>query len=125
LVRKSALRLDFFFLKICLLEILPLVQFYPEVDISDAEAERLLLAPAKHAEDSDPFNEEVASALPLSLDRNGLRAIDPNHVLILKRRGKNVRNVYYRNILPDLQVTYCPQCLLVSFNRNHYLYFDS
>ncbi|XP_017129587.1 intraflagellar transport protein 122 homolog [Drosophila elegans] len=96
-------------------EILPLVQFYPEVDISDSEAERLLLAPAKHAEDSDPFNEDVASALPLSLDRNGLRAIDPNHVLILKRRGKNVRNVYYRNILPDLQVTYCPQCLLLFY----------
>lgn len=80
----------------------------------------MLLAPAKHAEDSDPFNEDVASALPLSLDRNGLRAIDPNHVLILKRRGKNVRNVYYRNILPDLQVTYCPQCLLVRLYKPHH-----
>lgn len=94
-------------------EILPLVQFYPEVDIPDAEAERLLLAPTKNADDADPFNEDVASALPLSLDRNALRAIDPNHVLILKRHDKHIRNIYYRNILPDLQVTYCSECLLV------------
>lgn len=38
-------------------EILPLVQFYPEVDITDSEAERLLLAPPKINEDQDPFNE--------------------------------------------------------------------
>lgn len=97
-------------------EILPLVQFYPEVDIPDAEAERLLLAPTKNADDADPFNEDVASALPLSLDRNALRAIDPNHVLILKRHDKHIRNIYYRNILPDLQVTYCSECLLVRFS---------
>uniref|UniRef100_A0A1A9X527 Intraflagellar transport protein 122 homolog n=1 Tax=Glossina brevipalpis TaxID=37001 RepID=A0A1A9X527_9MUSC len=97
-------------------EILPLVQFYPEVDITDIEAERLLLAPSKASEDQDPFSEDVASALPLSLDRNALRAIDPNHVLILKRRNKaNSKFVYYRNILPDLQITYCPECLLVFY----------
>lgn len=39
------------------LEILPLVQFHPEVDINDAEAERLLLAPPKPAEEGDPFSE--------------------------------------------------------------------
>lgn len=38
-------------------EILPLVQFHPEVDIIDAEAERLLLAPPKPAEEGDPFSE--------------------------------------------------------------------
>lgn len=99
-------------------EILPLVQFYPEVDIPDAEAERLLLAPTKNTDDADPFNEDVASALPLSLDRNALRAIDPNHVLILKRHDKHIRNIYYRNILPDLQVTYCSECLLVRFSSD-------
>jgi len=112
-----------------LAEILPLVQFYPEVDISDAEAERLLLAPAKNADDADPFNEDVASALPLSLDRNALRAIDPNHVLILKRQDKHIRNIYYRNILPDLQVTYCSECLLVSlpniiFRKRYFILFS-
>ncbi|KAL9910885.1 intraflagellar transport protein 122 homolog [Glossina fuscipes fuscipes] len=97
-------------------EILTLVQFYPEIDISDTEAERLLLAPPKASEDQDQFNEDVASALPLSLDRNALRAIDPNHVLVLKRRNKpSSKFVYYRNILPDLQITYCPECLLVFY----------
>lgn len=42
-------------------EILPLVQFYPEIDISDTEAERLLLAPPKASEDQDPFNEVYMS----------------------------------------------------------------
>lgn len=117
-------------------EILPLVQFYPEMDITDGEAERLLLAPPKTNEDQDPFNEvgikwslsvisliihpilykDTASALPLSLDRNTLRSIDPNHVLILKRRSKaKSKFLFYRNILPDLQITYCPECLLVRF----------
>ncbi|XP_037937685.1 intraflagellar transport protein 122 homolog [Teleopsis dalmanni] len=96
-------------------EILPLVQFYPEVDITDAEAERLLLAPPKQNEDIDPFNEDVASALPLSLDRSALRGIDPNHILIVKGREKNIKSLYFRNILPDLQVTFCPECLLVFY----------
>ncbi|XP_013114597.2 intraflagellar transport protein 122 homolog [Stomoxys calcitrans] len=97
-------------------EILPLVQFYPEMDITDSEAERLLLAPPKSNEDQDPFNEDTASALPLSLDRSALRAIDPNHVLILKRRAQpNSKFIFYRNILPDLQITYCPECLLVFY----------
>ncbi|XP_039966152.1 intraflagellar transport protein 122 homolog [Bactrocera neohumeralis] len=99
-------------------EILPLVQFHPEVDITDAEAERLLLAPPKPAEEGDPFSEDVASALPLSLDRNALRGIDPSHILIVKRREKNLKNIYYRNILPDLQVTFCPECLLVFYSED-------
>ncbi|XP_067643813.1 intraflagellar transport protein 122 homolog isoform X2 [Eurosta solidaginis] len=102
-------------------EILPLVQFHPEVDINDTEAERLLLAPPKPAQEGDPFNEDVASALPLSLDRNGLRAIDPSHILIVKRRENNLKNIYYRNILPDLQVTFCPECLLVFYSEDYEL----
>lgn len=67
--------------------------------------------------------QDTASALPLSLDRSALRAIDPNHVLILKRRSQaNSKFIFYRNILPDLQITYCPECLLVSFCLNLYLY---
>lgn len=106
------------------------------MDITDGEAERLLLAPPKTNEDQDPFNEvrnsmefkfnalnnlyslnkDTASALPLSLDRNTLRSIDPNHVLILKRRAKaKSKFIFYRNILPDLQITYCPECLLVCY----------
>ena len=62
------------------------------------------------------LNKDTASALPLSLDRNTLRSIDPNHVLILKRRSKaKSKFIFYRNILPDLQITYCPECLLVCY----------
>ncbi|XP_055909537.1 intraflagellar transport protein 122 homolog [Eupeodes corollae] len=96
-------------------EILPLVQFNPEIDIMDIEAERLLIAPPKSPDDIDPFSEDVAGALPLSLDRNALRAMDPNHILIVKRREKQMKNIYYRNILPDLQVTFCPECLLLFY----------
>lgn len=37
---------------------MPLVEFHPEIDISDAEAERILLAPPKTNDDqTDPFAE--------------------------------------------------------------------
>lgn len=104
-----------------LVEILPLVEFYPETDISGAEAERLLMAPPKANElHSDPFtdtmvHEDVADAMPMTLDRDSLRAVDPNAVLIVKW-PKPLRTKYYRNLLPDLQITVCPECFQVRFS---------
>lgn len=47
-------------------EILPLTQFYPESDISDQEAERLLMAPPRSNEDSvDPFTETIMQDVSL------------------------------------------------------------
>ena len=100
------------------LEILPLVEFYPESDISDQEAERLLTAPPKSDTLSvDPFvdtiiHEEMSDTLPMTLDRDVLRAIDPTTVLIA-HWPKPLKTKYYRNLLPELQISICPECLQV------------
>lgn len=47
--------------------------------------------------------------LPLSLDRDGLRAIDPRNVIIVKRPPP-IKTKYYRNLLPELQINLCPVC---------------
>lgn len=109
--------------------------------ITDSEAERLLLTNPKTNEDQDHFNEvtiwnsrvwhgiilfyihfqDTASALPLNLDRSALRAIDPDHVLIVKRRSHaNSKFIFYRNILPDLQKP-IRECLLVKVSFYEYL----
>lgn len=98
-------------------EILPLVEFSPEMDITDVEAERLISAPPKMNGDADPFNEENAGSLALTLDRESLRSIDPDTVLVVKHRDISMRNLYFRNLLPELQITFCPECMLVSICR--------
>jgi intraflagellar transport protein 122 len=40
-------------------EILPLAEFYPESDVDSADAERLLMAPPRANERSDPFTETI------------------------------------------------------------------
>lgn len=109
-------------MKICFLptEILPLVEFYPESDINESEVERLLMAPPKpNMGHSDPFadtmiHEDITDALPLTLDRDALRAVDPITVLIVKW-PKPLKTKYYRNLLPELQISICPECLQVIF----------
>lgn len=99
-------------------EILPLVEFSTESDIDDAEAERLLMAPPKsNAVHLDPFtdqmiHEELPDILPMTLDRDSLRAIDPATVLLAKW-PKPLRTRFYRNLLPELQITICPECFMV------------
>lgn len=99
-------------------EILPLVEFHPEDDIDAIEAERLLMAPPKsNATHPDPFtdtmvHEESSDLMPFSLDREALRSMDPAAVLIAKWPAP-LATRYYRNLLPDLQVNICPECLQV------------
>ncbi|XP_055325424.1 intraflagellar transport protein 122 homolog, partial [Sitodiplosis mosellana] len=99
-------------------EILPLVEFSPEDDIPEQEVERLLLAPPKtNIESMDPFvdtmiNEEVSDILPLTLDRDALRALDPTTVLIAKWPAP-LKTKYYRNLMPEWQISMCPECLQV------------
>lgn len=100
-------------------EILPLVEFYLETDITDEEAERLLMAPQKSNE-SHPdiftdhmIHDDINENMPRILDRVSLRAIDSRSVLIVKR-SPPFRTIYYRNFLPDLQITICPECHKVS-----------
>lgn len=103
-----------------LLEILPLVEFCPEDDIPEQEVERLLLAPPKgNMETMDPFvdtmiNEEVSDILPLTLDRDALRALDPTTILIAKWPTP-LKTKYYRNLMPEWQISMCPECLQVDF----------
>lgn len=100
-------------------EILPLVEFSPEEDIPESEVERLLLAPPKsNTETFDPFvdtmiNEEVSDMLPFMLDRDALRALDPTTVLIAKWKPP-LKRKYYRNLLPEWQISMCPECLQVT-----------
>lgn len=101
------------------LEILPLVEFHTVPSISESEVERLLMAPPKpDAMSSDPFvdtmvHEDMGNALPMTLDKDALRAIDPTTVLIA-RWPLPLKTKYYRNLLPELQISICPECLQVS-----------
>lgn len=99
-------------------EILPLVEFYPDDGIGAAETERLLMAPPKsNANHPDPFtdtmvHEDTPDLMPMNLDRDALRAMDPGAVLIAKW-PQPLPTRLYRNLLPDLQISICPECLQV------------
>lgn len=99
-------------------EILPLVEFIPEEDIPENEVERLLMAPPKpDAATADPFaetmlNDETSDVLPLTLNRDALRALEPTSVLIA-RWPAPLHRKYYKNLLPELQISICPECLQV------------
>jgi intraflagellar transport protein 122 len=47
--------------------------------------------------------------LPLTLDRDALRAIDPRNVIIVKR-PKPLKTKFFRNLLPELGISLCPSC---------------
>lgn len=101
-----------------ILEILPLVEFSPEEEIAEAEVERLLMAPPKSADASfDPFvdrmvNEDISDMLPLTLDREALRALDPTTILLAKW-PKPLKTRYYRNLMPEWQISMCHVCFQV------------
>lgn len=107
-------------------EILPLVEFVPEDGLAENEVERLLMAPPRSNEASfDPFvdtmiNEEISDMLPLTLDRDALRALDPTTILIAKW-PKPLKTKYYRNLMPEWQISMCSVCLQVDviFMANH------
>lgn len=97
-------------------EILPLAEFFPETDISSDEAERLLMAPPRPNETAvDPFTEtiiqdELGDLLPMTLNRDSLKAIDRRNVILMKWPPP-IGTKYYRNLLPELQITICSECI--------------
>ncbi|XP_050096761.1 intraflagellar transport protein 122 homolog [Anopheles aquasalis] len=107
-------------------EILPLAEFTPERGISEQEAERLLLAPPKtDASDGqrDQFiQEDIIDTFPSTLDRDALRAIDPREVIIV-RGPAPLPTRYYRNLLPELQITVCSECNQVFHSEDFELQF--
>lgn len=95
-------------------EILPLVEFEPVETIPEAEVERLLMAPPKSNElHPDEFTDiMVHDELNVDtgpLDRDALRMIDPQSVIMAKW-PKPFKTRYYRNLIPDLLITICPEC---------------
>lgn len=118
---RTIFRISFFFAFINS-EILPLVEFTPEDDIPEQEVERLLLAPPKsNMEQIDPFvdtmiNEEVSDILPLTLDRDALRALEPTTILIAKGPPP-LKTRYYRNLMPEWLISMCPECLQVRLSN--------
>ncbi|KAL1117127.1 hypothetical protein AAG570_004455 [Ranatra chinensis] len=116
-------------------EVLPLVEFQIEEGISDAEAMRLLETPndvestggwsqivdsdvqAMRLDENlptiaDPFTARLSSSedlIPVVVSRATLLAMDVTSVLVC-RHPKPLRYRYFRNLLPELQVTVCSNC---------------
>ncbi|KAL7290018.1 hypothetical protein TKK_0015748 [Trichogramma kaykai] len=110
-------------------ENLPLVEFELEPGISDEEAKRLIEEPIQNDASIDSNNQFILNASQTDLfmarlvqyedgrsgstvmvDRDVLKNMDPSSVLIVKWPKPFVTR-YYRNLLPDLQVTFCRSCL--------------
>lgn len=95
-------------------EILPLVEFTVDESITEVEVERLLMAPPKSNElHPDAFTDIMVhddiSVDQTELDREGLRMVDPRAVVIMKW-PKPFKTRYFRNLIPDLLITICPEC---------------
>ncbi|XP_029052422.2 intraflagellar transport protein 122 homolog [Osmia bicornis bicornis] len=109
-------------------EILPLVEFELEEGISDEEAEKLInesLTSYNDTSDKDQLSvtsevdlftarlmkyEEKLNTSNIIVGRNVLRSMDPCTVLITKW-PKPFKTKYFKNLLPDLQITFCKSCL--------------
>ncbi|XP_014477546.1 PREDICTED: intraflagellar transport protein 122 homolog [Dinoponera quadriceps] len=118
-------------------EILPLVEFELEDDITDEEAEKLIEEPLPSDDDvavSDQFTvtsneadlftvrlmryEGKASSSTISVGRGVLKSMDPSTVIIIKW-PKPFKTRYFRNLLPDLQISLC-KCCLKLFHSDDY-----
>ncbi|XP_066600383.1 intraflagellar transport protein 122 homolog isoform X2 [Prorops nasuta] len=112
-------------------EILPLVEFELEENITDEDAQRLIEEPLPSPDDNQDLIEDymtVASeetdlftarlmkyegkqeSSSITVSRSVLKSMDPLTVLIIKW-PKPFKTKYFRNLLPDLQVTSCKSCL--------------
>lgn len=105
------------------------MEFSPQDDIAEQEVERLLLAPPKtNVERIDQLvdtmvNEDVSDMLPLTLDRDALRALEPTTILIAKWPPP-LRTKYFQNLMPEWQISMCPECLQVIFSLLILTYFN-
>ncbi|XP_001602472.1 intraflagellar transport protein 122 homolog [Nasonia vitripennis] len=111
-------------------EILPLVEFELEPGITDEEADKLIEEPVQSTDNSiDTENqftvstnqtdlfmarlvqyEDKIGGSTVTVGRSVLKSMDSSSVLIVKW-PKPFTTRYYRNLLPDLQVTCCKSCL--------------
>ncbi|XP_012279174.1 intraflagellar transport protein 122 homolog [Orussus abietinus] len=110
-------------------EILPLVEFELEENITDEEAEKLIEEPLPPSESSNSIDqltladeeadlftarlmryENKLGGSTITVGRGVLTSMEPSTVLIAKW-PKPFKTRYFRNLLPDLQVTLCKTCL--------------
>lgn len=120
-------------------EVLPLVEFTLEDDITDEEAVRLIETPPSSKPNNngdwvssenenfqtlqlddnasvDPFTAKLVNFdgdgdefIPVIVNRATLLALDPSGILICKQ-PKPLRFRFYRNVIPDLPITICHSC---------------
>lgn len=112
-------------------EILPLVEFQLDDGIDNNEALRLIHEPIKNdnclvenqltigSEEDDLFtakmikyDDKINDSI-VKVGRGVLKSIDPTSVIIVKWPVP-FKTRYYKNLLPDVQVTFCKSCLRVN-----------
>ncbi|PRP80717.1 hypothetical protein PROFUN_11590 [Planoprotostelium fungivorum] len=116
-------------------EILPLVEFYPDDDITDEEAERLIerdppigglksnnkadsLVLGEHVDtfETDPFArvldryEQEGVTEPVFVSRDVLVMMRRTEVFVKRWNSVGVRNQYYKLMVPEVPVILCPSC---------------
>ncbi|XP_051759980.1 intraflagellar transport protein 122 homolog isoform X2 [Ctenopharyngodon idella] len=131
-------------------EVLPLVEFYLEEDISDEEAVSLIDLEVPRVERSgswqemgggesqclklddgtedpedDPFTAKLSfeggrEFVPVVVSRAVLRSMSRRDVLI-KRWPKPLSWQYYRSLLPDVSITMCPSCFQMFHSEDYEL----
>lgn len=121
-------------------DLLPLVEFVPEPDISDKEAESLIDIDPSQAEtnsnsntlnleddDNDKFTQLLSSVdndvaivnySPLAVNREILESLKPSEVFIIKWNTPGVKNQYFKNMIPDVPIVLCQKC-------NHFFHEES
>ncbi|XP_063986829.1 intraflagellar transport protein 122 homolog [Diachasmimorpha longicaudata] len=111
-------------------ETLPLVEFELDNAITDEEAERLIEEPVPSDDNSTVVEDQLtinsneadlftarlikfddkSGGTVIKVGRGVLRSMEPSSVLIVKW-PEPFKTRYYRNLLTDLQVTFCKSCL--------------
>eukprot|EP00049_Salpingoeca_infusionum_P018533 m.357671 g.357671 ORF g.357671 m.357671 type:complete len:1216 (-) comp17897_c0_seq1:1469-5116(-) len=120
-------------------EVLPLVEFVPDSDISDAEAQQLIqddtqlgskgakwgsgsgsgadvmtMEDEEQPQDSfltllEQFEGGADTYTPLRVDRDVLRSM-PSHEVFVEQWPDPLQVKYYRNVMPETAVTSCTRC---------------
>uniref|UniRef100_A0A669DG82 Intraflagellar transport protein 122 homolog n=1 Tax=Oreochromis niloticus TaxID=8128 RepID=A0A669DG82_ORENI len=128
-------------------DVLPLVQFYLEEDISDEDALSLIDLEVPHTdqralselnlqslrmdeglddEEEDPFTAKMSfeqggsNFVPVKVSRSVLRAMSRRDVLI-KRWPRPLKWEYFRSLLPEVSITMCPTCFKMFHSEDYEL----
>jgi WD40 repeat protein len=98
------------------LDVLPLVEFRPSLDITDAEALDLIINYTSSANTQfddciqQSLEEERDTNNPNSIvvDRDVLQSLDREDIFIMTYSKGRMR--YFKNVLPEIGIALCPEC---------------